>query len=118
MRDFVHLPSRLEDIFLAEAVSEPILPEQDNMIITQGTKKMVDRWYEHVHGFSPQKEIAKIKRAATINEKKVREAAAREAAIFNLHKETGLSVALLAKSFDCTEAYIEEVIKKLVHEEN
>jgi hypothetical protein len=130
VRDFVHLPPRLENIFMAESVSEPITPEKDDMIITKGTKKMVDRWYEDIHGFSPLKEIAKIKRAATINEKKAaareaaareaaareaaaREAAARETVIFNLYKETGLSIALLAKSFNCTEAYIQELIKKL-----
>ncbi len=128
-RDFVHLPSKLENEFLIIA-SEPFTTKEEIMHISQGTKKMAEVWYQQAYGFSPKKEMAKLKREADAREATAaREAAAREAAvreaadreavvaseaaIFNLHKEFGLTDADIAKTFRCTEEYVQDVIKRL-----
>jgi hypothetical protein len=50
------------------------------MIISAGTKKMFEVWYERAHGFSPKKEIAKMKREREAAKKREAAAAEREAA--------------------------------------
>ena len=50
------------------------------MIISAGTKKMFEVWYERAHGFNPKKEIAKLKREREDAKKRESAAAKREAA--------------------------------------
>jgi hypothetical protein len=50
------------------------------MIISTGTKKMFEVWYERAHGFNPKKEIAKLKREREDAKKRESAAAKRESA--------------------------------------
>jgi hypothetical protein len=79
VRDFVNLPPILENKFLTETL-DPSTSKLEEMIISTGTKKMFEVWYERAHGFNPKKEIAKLKREREDAKKRESAAAKRESA--------------------------------------
>jgi hypothetical protein len=92
------------------------------MIISTGTKKMFEVWYERAHGFNPKNESASResdKRVAEIREAAEREAAIHEAAsiqekentIYNLYSN-GVSISIIAIAMGVTEVFVAEVIAK------
>jgi hypothetical protein len=106
------------------------------MIISTGTKKMFEVWYERAHGFSPKKEIAKMKREAAAAKKREDAAAAeredavaaeredavaaeREAAaieekenlIYGFYSN-GVSIPLIATSMGVSEDFVAQVVSK------
>jgi hypothetical protein len=140
VRDFVNLPPNLENKFLTETLDSST-SKIEEMIISTGTKKMFEVWYERAHGFSPKKEIAKMKRereaakkredaaaereAAAIREAAaaaIREAAAaaeREATAIQEKENTiyvlysnGVSIPLIATSMGVSEDFVAQVVSK------
>ncbi len=133
VRDFVNLPPILENKFLTETLDSST-SKLEEMIISKGTKKMFEVWYERAHGFSPKKEIAKMKRereaakkreAAAAAEREaaaIREAAAaaeREAAAIQEKENSiygfysnGVSIPVIATSIGVSEEFVAQVIAK------
>jgi hypothetical protein len=126
VRDFVNLPPNLENKFLTETL-DPSTSKIEEMIISTGTKKMFEVWYERAHGFNPKKEIAKLKREREDAKKRESAAAEREAAaaaereataiqekensIYVLHSN-GVSTPLIATSMGVSEDFVAQVVSK------
>lgn len=70
VRDFVHLPRKLENEFRRTQFSLAF-PNEEKMIISEGTKEFALGLYEHVFGYNPMEVLAEEKKKLTAERRKM-----------------------------------------------
>jgi hypothetical protein len=128
VRDLVHLPKKLENEF-AETQFSLAFPNEEQMIISQGTKDFALGMFERAFGYNPDKLLAEQKKKAEAERQKAeeeRQKAAQKAeevrlkaeaehqrllqTIHNLHRIAQMDSAQIALMVGIAEAEVQEIL--------
>ena len=119
VRDLIHLPKKLENEFEVNQFSL-VFPNEQTMIISQGTKNFTKKLYEHVFGYNPAEVLAKERQKVELEFQKKAETERQQAdqerqllltqTIHNLHQLAQMDVPQIALMMGISEVEVQKVL--------
>ena len=118
VRDLVHLPQKLENEF-QETQFSLVFPNEEKMIISQGTKDFARGLYERVFGYNPAQllEEQKKKEALFAKERQKAEEERQQLlrqTVLNLHQLAQMEVAQIALMVGIKEEEVEAILSEQI----